>query len=217
MSLKNRQSMVDFALRHDLPILEDDVYGFLEYGDVSHPSLRSLDDEWVIYIGSFSKILAPALRVGWMVAPARCIRTLSALKEGLDLDTATFAQRLVRQYLESCSLISHIKHLKRQYRLRRDAMQRALLHHPELVAKWEVPTAGFYFWVESEAVEDAAMLLEEALKNDVAFVPGEAFCTPGSGLFKNAMRLNFTRCTPALIDKAITRIALTVREHAPVH
>jgi 2-aminoadipate transaminase len=100
LSLEKRQRLVEIARRYGVPILEDDAYGFLCYDGEPLPPLRALEPDWVFYIGSFSKILAPALRVGWVILPEALVPVLSALKEGSDINTATFSQRTVAAYLE---------------------------------------------------------------------------------------------------------------------
>lgn len=214
MSADARQALVDLSLRHDLPIVEDDVYGFLQYDECPAPPLCSLSRDSVFYVGSFSKILAPALRIGWIVAPRDCITTLSVLKEGSDINTGTLAQRIVCRYLDSYSLPDHIERLRSEYKVRRDAMHAALLKSFPSGVHWRRPSAGFYFWVESDSFGDTTELLEDALKQRVAFLPGAAFSVASNQQYNRAMRLNFSHCCAQTIHQAVTRIATIVQERS---
>lgn len=211
MTERAKHALVEVAMQHDLPVIEDDVYGHLQYEGHMEPPLRALDRERVFYVGSFSKILAPALRIGWIVAPRNCMTTLSVLKEGSDINTGTFAHRFVRRYLDSHSLPAHIERLRSEYRARRDAMHDALLECFPSGVHWKKPSAGFFFWVESELFGDTGDLLEDALSNRVAFLPGSAFATAPGGQYSNAVRLNFSHCSPTQIHEAVRRIAGTVQ------
>jgi 2-aminoadipate transaminase len=211
MNTENRLAMVDFATRNSLHVVEDDVYGLLQYEQRSEVALRSLCENWIFYIGSFSKILAPALRVGWILAPEQFIPALSALKEGLDLNTVTFAQRVVARYFDIHSIAGRIEYLERHYRRRRDAMHDALERHLKHEVRWCKPSAGFYFWVESDRFGDASELLEDAIANGVSFVPGRAFRAGKDKDFSNAIRLNFSQCPTESIEEAIARLAFTLR------
>jgi 2-aminoadipate transaminase len=212
MTRERQQELADLAARHCLPIIEDDVYGFLQYDGRPVAPLISLNRDWVFYVGSFSKILAPALRVGWIVAPKKYMTTFSVLKEGCDINTGTLSQRIVCRYLDSHSLPDHIEYLQSQYRDRRNAMHEALLRHFQSQAVWKPPSAGFFFWLQSDTFGDTTALLEEALAKRVAFVPGEAFCPENDARYKKALRLNFSCCPANLIDTAVDRMALAVHE-----
>ena len=207
-----RRNLVGFAHRHRVAIVEDDVYGFLQYDGDPAPPLASLDREWVIYVGSFSKIIAPALRVGWIVCPRNLISSLSVLKEGSDINTGTVAQRVVCRYLDSTPLSRRIEDLQTRYGARRNAMQAALARRLAHRAQWQTPSAGFFFWVESDMLGDTQTLLPSAVRKGVTFVPGSAFSAPGSGLHRNAMRLSFSHCNPEAIDEGIGRIGAALRE-----
>lgn len=211
MTERERSALVNFALRHNIPIVEDDVYGFLQYDGESSPPLRALGGNSVFYVGSFSKIIAPALRVGWIVAPKSCVKTLNFLKEGSDINTSTLAQRIVCRYLDRCTFSTRVDCLRDHYRKRRDLMNRALTRYFPTGMRWRVPAAGFFFWTEFESGADTRVLLEQALLRDVAFVPGIAFATTDSSDCRSAMRLSFSNCAVELIDEAIARIAAATR------
>lgn len=207
MSLDNRRRLVEIARAHRVPILEDDAYGFLSYDAAPSPALRALDDRWVIYIGSFSKILAPALRAGWVVAPRELIAPLSVIKESSDIDTCTLAHRCISQLLSTGMLAGHLDTLRDAYRARRDAMLTALTAHFPEEARWVTPAAGMFVWVELPEQVNTMRLLEAALETErVAFLPGQAFWVKGGPRPRHGMRLNFSNCPPDRITEGVRRL-----------
>lgn len=208
LSQEKRRRLVELARQYQVPILEDDAYGLLRYDDQALLPMRALDDEWVFYIGSFSKILAPALRVGWIIVPERLMPALSALKEGNDIDTATFAQRTIAAYLETGKLASHLVDLRQAYKARRDTMVQALQAFFPVEARWFKPGNGMFIWVEIPTAGDMSEVLKIAIeKEKVAFVPGHAFDVNGSCRSTHCMRLNFSNCDPERIEQGIARLA----------
>lgn len=212
MSAAKRRRLVELARLHRVPVIEDDAYGFISYDGDPEPPMRALDDEWVLYVGSFSKILAPALRVGWLVVPEALTRALSVVKESSDINTATFAQRTVSAYLGAGHHVRHIETIRDFYRERRDAMASALRRHFPEGARWHTPSGGVFMWVELPEALDAGELLREAvIEEKVAYVPGSAFCVNGTRLGSNCMRLNFSHCGPAQIEEGIARLGVLVK------
>ncbi|MBK8984778.1 MAG: PLP-dependent aminotransferase family protein [Chloroflexi bacterium] len=212
VSPQKRQRLVELARAYGLPIVEDDPYGFLHYDAHSEPPLRALDDEWVFYLGSFSKILAPALRLGWMIAPEALIAKLTVIKEAGDLESSALTQRAVAAYLDAGLLPAHLEMLRGEYGRRRDAMLQALYRHFPAEAQWTVPSGGMFVWVELAAGMDTTALLETAVtQSQVAFIPGAAFTIPGHTA-PNCLRLNFSNCTPDLIEEGIARLANIIQQ-----
>jgi 2-aminoadipate transaminase len=208
-----RLQLVELARQYRIPIIEDDPYGFLYYEDESPPPLRAYDEQWVFYVGSFSKILTPSLRVGWLVVPEELIPKLSVAKEASDIDTNTFTQRLISRFLEQEEIEIHLSMLRHQYRVRRDAMAQALREHFPEAAKWMIPDHGVFFWVELPHQIDTLALLSAALeKEQVAFIPGQAFSVNVLSMATNCMRLNFSHSNPDLIRKGIARLGRLLRE-----
>ena len=208
-----RLRLVELARGYGVPIIEDDPYGFLNYEDAVLPPLRAYDEQWVFYVGSFSKILTPALRVGWLVVPESLIPKLSVVKEASDIDTNTFTQRLISAFLEQEDLKTHLSMLKREYRARRDVMNQALHEHFPAMAKWGSPDHGVFFWVELPRGVDTMVLLADALEKErVAFIPGQAFSVDPLDRPTNCMRLNFSHSNPKLIREGIARLGKLVRE-----
>jgi 2-aminoadipate transaminase len=213
LSLRKRERLVALASSYGVPIIEDDAYGFLNYDGPLDPPLRALDEDWVFYVGSFSKILAPALRVGWIIVPEKLMRPLSVIKEATDIDTATFSQRTVSAYLAAGHLPNHLSRLHLEYRLRRETMHRALLEHFPAEARWQKPRSGVFMWVELPGTLDAGELLQHAItKEQVAFVPGAAFRASTHWSQRPSLRMNFSHCAPPQIEEGVTRLARAIAE-----
>ena len=213
-----RLQLIKLARQYQVPIIEDDPYGFLYYGEEALPPLRGYDEQWVFYVGSFSKILTPALRVGWLVVPESLIPKLSVVKEASDIDTNTFTQRLISRFLAQEGLDTHLSMLRHEYRTRRDAMAQALREHFPTAAKWGTPDQGVFFWVELPHDVDTTALLANALRKErVAFLPGQAFSIESSNAASNCLRLNFSCSKPELIWEGIARLGKLVREALVPH
>jgi 2-aminoadipate transaminase len=209
---EDRIRLVELARRFHLPVIEDDVYGFLGYDGAACPPLCALDQEWVYYIGSFSKIFAPSLRVGWIVAPASCSTALSHLKHAGDLDISTFSQLTALSYLDSGHLAGHLASLRTEYDRRRRAMLVALEAHFPPVARWHAPSCGMFIWVELPPEIDTCELLRFAIHSEqVAFMPGPIFAIPGQACSRNGIRLNFTHWPPDRMEEGIARLADCLR------
>lgn len=211
LSIEKRQRLAGLARRYQMPILEDDAYGFLYYGEEPAPPMRALEAEWVFYLGSFSKILAPALRAGWVVVPPQLAARLSPLKHGVDLDTPSLGHRVISAYLDSGLLPAHLAMLREEYRRRRDAMLAALREHFPAEVVWNHPTSGMFVWAELPPGLDAAELLRAAVETEsVAFSPGVVFCA-GDPAGDRSMRLNFTSLPPERIEEGIRRLGRAIR------
>ncbi|HEX2204734.1 MAG TPA: PLP-dependent aminotransferase family protein, partial [Longimicrobium sp.] len=155
LSPAKRARLVELAQTYRVPILEDDAYGFLSLDGEAPPPMRALDERWVYYIGSFAKVLAPALRVAWLVVPEPLVPLLSATRQGNDLDVSTLAQHAVSAWLDDGRFPAHLARLRGEYTLRRDAMLRALGEHFPAEARWRRPGAGLFVWVELPREVDA--------------------------------------------------------------
>ncbi len=212
MSLATRQRLVELARHYRVPIIEDDAYGMLYYEEQPPPALRALESDWVFYVGSFSKTLAPGLRQGWVVVPEELIVPLSTLKEASDIDTATLGQRLVLGYLEGGYLEGHLSRLISAYRARRDALLEELEAHFPAQARWSRPKGGMFVWVElPEGVDTLALLARAVEEEQVAFLPGAAFVVEGGRPASHCLRLNFSHCDPEQLRDAVARLGRVVR------
>lgn len=206
MSQEKRQRLVSLAQEYGVPIIEDDPYGFLHYDAAPIPPMRALDDQWVFYLGSFSKIIAPALRLGWVVAPEHLLAKLTVIKEAEDLESSALMQRAVAAYLEAGHLPVHVQMLRREYGRRRDTMLAAIQRHFPRGSRWTEPGGGMFVWVElPDWIDTAAQLPIAVEEEQVAYIPGYAFAVPGHTV-TNCLRLNFSNCTPEMIEEGIARL-----------
>ena len=209
MSAQRRRDLLDAATRHDLVILEDDPYGSIYFEDVTsfadtRPIKADDVDGRVIYLGSFSKILVPGLRVAWMVAPTEVTQKVELCKQAADISTGVFDQRIVHGALAGGVIDRIAPELRAHYQAKRSVMERALNTHLSGRAKWASPRGGFFLWIEMPGVDDHA-LLECALREKVSFVPGSAFFVDGNG--HEFARLAFSGITHEQIEQGIARLA----------
>jgi 2-aminoadipate transaminase len=224
LSEERRRSLVMLANRYGIPIVEDDPYGQLRYEGEHLPPLVVLDRENVpqdtdyvlgnvIYLSTFSKTLAPGLRLGWVVAPPEVIGKLVQLKQGSDLHTSTFAQIVAYEVARDNFLDEHVKRLRVVYRERRDVMLEALGQHFPSEIIWTHPKGGLFLWVTLPNGMDANELFHEALKRKVAFVPGDSFFAPDGQHQQGSqhLRLNFSYAQPEEIREGIRRLSMAAK------
>ncbi len=204
LSAARRPQILDIARRHGLLVLEDNPYGLLGFEGDPVPALRSLDEDGVIYLGSFSKTFAPGYRVGWAVAPHAIREKLVLASESAILCPSNASQLAISAYLATCDWRGQIKAFRELYRERRDAMVGALAEHLPR-ATWTVPDGGFYTWVRLPEGLDAKAMLPRAVTARVAYVPGTAFYADGQGA--DHMRLSFCFPTPERIREGVRRLA----------
>ncbi|KQV99728.1 PLP-dependent aminotransferase family protein [Rhizobacter sp. Root1221] len=209
ISAPRREALVAAAQAIGLPIVEDNPYGELWYDEPPPAPLAALWPEGVVYLGSFSKVLAPGLRLGYVVAPPVLGQKLLQAKQAADLHTPGFNQRIVLDILRTDLLSRHLPAVRALYKTQRDAMAEALRRHLPDGCRWETPRGGMFFWVELPAGTDAAALLPHAVERGVAFVPGNAFFA-GAGN-PATMRLSFVTSTPDQIDRGVRLLADTLR------
>lgn len=206
LSLEKRLRLVELARTYGVPILEDDAVGFLSYDDHPEPPLRALDGSWVIYLGSFSMILAPALRAGWMVLPDELAPRLARLPAAAELDVPSFSHRTISSWLEAGFLTGHLETVRAAYRRRRNTLLRCLHEHFPAEARWSPPSSGLHVWVELPQEVDAMELLQAAVATEgVAFMPGDAFAA------RHALRLSFGNNPPSRIEEATARLARVLK------
>ena len=205
MSTARRLAVAAVIGEAGVPVVEDDPYGALYFGTAPGPSLRSLQPQLTISLGTFSKTLAPGLRLGWVVGPPSVIARLSQLKQSADLHTSTLSQHVALEVLRSGAMPAHLALLRSVYAERCQAMLSAIALHFPAAARFTRPTGGMFVWVELPKGVDAARLLPRAIEEEkVAFVPGEPFHPNGGG--ENTLRLNFTHSRPEVILDAIGRL-----------
>jgi len=211
MSLERRRTLVRLAAERELLVLEDNPYGLLRYEGEPLPTLFDLDGgEYVIYLGTFSKILSPGLRLGWTAAPRPVLAELNLGKQAADLCSSSFSQHFVRTYFEARDWRAYLRGLVELYRRRRDTMLEALAEHLPAEATWTHPRGGLFVWARLPDYIDTTDLLARALREQVAFVPGRAAYLDGRG--GSEMRLNFSGVSEDDIREGVRRIGEIVRE-----
>jgi len=220
MSLNRRKQVVELADRYGVPIVEDDPYGKLRYEGEHIPTVLAVDSQYrgvcddycgnVIYLSTFSKTLAPGLRMAWVAAPAEVIRKMVQGKQGADLHSPTFNQFVAYQAARDGFLDQYIEKIREIYGERRKVMLAALDEHFPQNVCWTRPEGGMFLWVTLPQEIDAADILQKAVQRGVAFVPGGPFHPNGGG--KNTMRLNFSNAQPDMIREGIARLGQVLRE-----
>jgi len=206
LSLERRHALVRFAQRHGVLILEDNPYGELRFRGEALPSLASLDEAGVVVqLGTFSKTLAPGLRIGWAVGSRELVRSLTIVKQSTDLHTATLAQRATARLLKTFDYDGHLLKLRAVYGQRCQTMLNALETHMPEGTRWTHPDGGMFLWAELPRGMRGEDILPRAIEQRVAFVPGSPFFAahPKS----ECIRLNFSNRPPELIDEGMRRLA----------
>lgn len=215
LSAGRRAALLDLAARHRLRIVEDDPYGELRYSGAPVPSLAALDAQrhggprHVVYLSTFSKLLAPGLRVGWAAGTAELIHRMTLAKQGADLHTGSLAQAVAYETCRDGLLERQIPRIRRIYGERRAAMLAALERAMPSGVRWTRPEGGMFLWLTLPPGANAAALLARAVDQKVAFVPGPPFHANGGGA--NTMRLNFSYPPPARIEEGVRRLAATLQ------
>jgi len=221
LSAERRQRVIELASHYGTPVVEDDPYGQLRYEGRHLPALVKLDADYhgcahgeralrggVVYLGTLSKLLAPGLRVGWVVAPDNVISRLVLLKQGADLHTSSFTQMVAHETARSGFLDRHVARIREFYGQRRNVMLEALGRSMPAGVRWTRPQGGLFLWVTLPEGLDSASLLQDALAERVAFVPGHGFFPNGGG--ERTLRLNFSYCGPDQIEEGIRRLGAVI-------
>jgi len=216
MSLERRRRLVEIANERELIVLEDEPYSLLRYEGVPLPTLLELDGgRFVVHAGTFSKMLAPGLRLGWAIAPRPVMEKLVLGAQSTTLCPSPFTQMFVTGYMATGQWGGYIEELRGIYVTRRDAMLRALETHFPPAAHWTRPQGGLFVWATLPEFIDTTDLLALALSANVAFVPGRAAFVDGSG--SASMRLNFSASDPATIEEGVRRIGALVAEQIELY
>ena len=220
MSAARRAAVVAAARAANVPLVEDNPYGDLWFDQAPPPSLSSLWPEGSLYLGSFSKVLTPGFRLGYVIAPPELYPKLLQAKQAADLHTPGFNQRVVYEVVRNGFLDQHVPKIRALYKANRDAMAEGLRAHLPPGCEWQKPEGGMFFWIRLPAGLDAMALLPKAVEAGIAFVPGSAFYahTPDS----RTLRLSFVTLTPQLIIEGVAILGRVLREaleavgeHAP--
>ena len=209
MGEARRAELVAQAEAIGLPLLEDNPYGELWFDDPPPTGLAARNPDGVIYLGSFSKVLAPGLRLGYVVAPRAIAGKLLQAKQAADLHTPGFNQRVVHEVIRDGFLDRHVPTIRARYKAQRDAMLAALDRHMPPGVRWNKPAGGMFLWVELPAALDATRLLPRAVERGVAFVPGAPFFAEGPQA--NTLRLSYVTANAAQIETGIAALGAVVR------
>lgn len=210
-STERRKGLVEIANRFNMVIIEDNPYGELNFEEQTYNAVKSYDTEGrVIYLGTFSKTFSPGIRIGWVLASPEILNKYIMVKQGADLQSSSISQRELNMYLDMYDFDAHIASIKSVYKKRRDLMMSTIkAEFPEQV-KYIMPTGGLFAWVELPKHIDTRKVLEVAIQNLVAFVPGGSFFPNGGQ--ENFMRLNFSNMPEEKIVEGIQRLGKILRE-----
>jgi len=219
-SLERRLKLVELADHFGVPIIEDDPYGQLRFEGESLPAIVDLDNRIhaqdcycgnVIYLSTFSKTLAPGIRLAWVVAPTEVIRKMVMAKQGTDLQSSTFAQIVAYEVARNGFIDKHVLTIRQVYQERRDIMLDELAKNMPEGVTWTHPLGGLFLWVTLPEYMDTNIILKDAVTEKVAFVPGDSFYPYGGG--SNSMRLNFSNAKPEKIREGIQRLSRVVKKY----
>ncbi len=216
-SQARRRSLLEFAQREELLIFEDDAYGELYFDQVAPDSLRPVkagdDGGHVIYLSTFSKILAPGLRVAWIHGPAEIVRRIEYCKETADLCSSTLSQRIILEYLDRGWMPAQVEAVREFYAAKAAKLQAGLARHFSGLAAWREPLGGLFQWLDLPAGINALPLLHASLEEDkVAFIPGAPFFAEGGGA--NTLRLSFSNIKDENIGIGLSRLSRRIRRAA---
>ena len=216
LSLPRRRRLVEIAQERELLVLEDNPYGLLRYEGEALPPLYALaDGVFVMHLGTFSKILSPGIRLGWVAAPKPVLAKINLAKQAADLCTSTLSQLMVQAYFAEARWRDYVDSLTELYRGRRDTLLDALSDHFPPQAEWTRPAGGLFVWATLPDFIDTTDLLARALRENVAFVPGAAAFLDGRG--RSSMRLNFSGSTDADIREGVRRIGEVITEQVELY
>ena len=212
ISREKRQHIAELTNHYQIPLVEDDPYSPLRFTGESIPSIKAYDrNGFVFYLGSFSKMLAPSLRLGWMIIPAEFQARVSALREAIDLESSSLMQRVVAQFVQDGKLEAHLSQLNQQHKIRCETMLNSLQEHLGQVASWTTPEGGLFIWVTLPEHVNATEMLKDSIANQVVYIPGGAFAVQGG--YQNTIRLNFSKVPPEQIQEGIARLGAVLQSY----
>ncbi|SAK88780.1 class I/II aminotransferase [Caballeronia glebae] len=209
LPLERRRALAAFAQKASFPVIEDDPYGALDYAGAPLPTLLSMSPDHIVHLGSFSKVLAPGLRVGYIIAPEELHFKLVQAKQATDLHTPSLTQRIVYEVIKDGFLDTHVPKIRALYRDQCEAMLDALERHMPPGVEWNRPEGGMFVWLKLPKHINTMKLLEQAIAQNVAFVPGGPFFANEAE--HNTMRLSFVTVPPATIDEGVAKLGALIR------
>jgi 2-aminoadipate transaminase len=213
LSLERRKHLIELAVDYSIPIVEDNPYGELRYYGSKIPSIKSMDpDNYVIYMGTFSKVMTPGLRIGYVLGDAEFISKVNLLKQALDLSTNTLSEYVAYEYLKRDIMKKQIPKNIEIYRKKRDAMLKALSENFPANSKWSRPDGGMFVWATVDPAIDTTKMLARSVRNGVAYISGVSFHPNAER--RNNMRINFSYPSVVDIHEGIKRLSRTLEEES---
>lgn len=207
---EKRVRLAELAAEYRVPLIEDDPYAPLRFRGAAVPPIKAYDEAGMVYyLGSFSKMLAPALRLGWLVAPANLMQRITTIRESFDLESSTLYQRAVAEFMCRGMLEPHLERITGAHRQRCDTMLAALQEQLAGNARWSKPNGGVFVWVSLPEKLDTTEMFQAAIERQVAYIPGGVFSVDGRT--KNAVRLNFSNVKPDMICEGVRRLSEVIR------
>lgn len=211
MNIEDRKRLLEIASKYDFLVVEDDAYGFLVFEGESPPPVKAFDKEGrVIYTSTFSKILAPGLRLGWVVAHEDLIREMELYKQNIDLHTPSLSQYIAMEAIRRGVIQNNLPKIRRIYKEKRDIMLEAIQEYFPKDSRWSKPVGGMFVFAWLPSKIDTTKMLEKALQKGVAYVPGSSFYADYSG--RNTMRLNFSYPKKEELTEGIKRLGQVIKE-----
>jgi 2-aminoadipate transaminase len=215
MAAERRRELLEIAREFDLIILEDNPYGMLRFEGDALPTISALeqqdgDVDRVIYLGTFSKIFAPGVRLGWVHAQPGILHKINIGKQGADLCSSNLSQMMITSFFQNSDWLAYVTRLNKLYKERQQAMLDALAEFMPKEVHWTHPEGGLFVWATLPTYLDATAMLPRAIAKNVAYVPGEGFYAGGEG--KNCMRLNFSFVEPDKIRRGIEILSEVIRD-----
>ncbi len=211
LSYQRRKALMNLVFKHRIPLIDDNPYGELRYSGEAVPSLRGIGGDAVIQLGTFSKLISPGLRVGWVCAPVSAIKVIEKAKQAVDLHSTTFTQFVAAEFLRRGYLDPHIENVKKVYARKRDTMVSAMKEYFPASVKWPYPDGGLFLWAQLPENVSATMVFQSAIDKGVAFVPGRAFHPDKSG--DNTLRLNFASPTFENLVEGVKRLGSVLAKY----
>lgn len=213
LPLERRKRIMEIAQRHNIIVIEDDPYGELRYSGEPQPALKTMDTHsQVVYLGSFSKVIAPGMRVAYLVAPVEITQKIVLCKQNNDMHTCGLAQVMIYEYCRRGLLAPHIEVCRKLYRQKRDLMLSLLEQHFPEEMTWTRPEGGLFLWARlPEGIASMDLVNYTLDKAKIAFIPGESFFACGGG--ENTMRLNFSLASPEIMESGLKKLGEMIKEY----